>query len=145
MRPATLLTTACTLAALVPACNLSQPSAREESTTRASAVTAAARASLPPRSAWNDIGPRPGTPPPQQIPRPALVPASEHPAHFRKKVVDKPPLASRGAPPPVPAAYIAKQNEYLRQWGELEPTISDLPPEARDGRRAALKRQVLGD
>jgi len=145
MRPGTLLTTACTLAALVPACNLSQPSAREESTTRASAVTAAARASLPPRSAWNDIGPRPGTPPPQQIPRPAAVPASQHPGHFENKVVNKPPAVAAVAPPPVPAAYVAKQNEYLRQLSAIEPTVGTLPVEERNARRAALKRQVLGE
>ena len=100
----------------------------------------------------NDVGPRPGTPPPQQIARVPEAPASQHPGHLSNKVVtgktrDRP--ASMGTlsltPAPAPADYIAKQNQYQQEWLELQPTIANLPPEEQDARRAALKRAVLGD
>lgn len=157
MRPmnvvsAWILIGSATLCAGTPACNRNEADSKEPTATRTSAITAAIAgrpSTRPPLGAYraSDIGPQPGmaTVPPQRIPQRRAVPASQYPAHFRNKVVDKPPPNATDAPPPVPAAYIAKQNEYLRQSGELEPTISSLPPEEREARRAALKRQVLGD
>ena len=116
-----------------------------DTTTRKAAVTAAAPSRGLPQS-LDDVGMRPGGTPPQQIVRPPDVPASQHPGHFRNKVVDKPaPIAGGTAPPRVPAAYVAKQDEYLRQWSALQPTIADLPQQEQDARRAALKRSVIGE
>jgi hypothetical protein len=81
----------------------------------------------------------------RQIPRPPVLSASQHPAHFANKSLDKPAPTKEGPPPPVTTAVIAKQNEYLRQWNALEPTIADLPAEDQRARRAALKRQVMGE
>jgi hypothetical protein len=120
-------------------------------TTRTSAVTTAPSALPPSQPSFfraSDIGPAPGLArvPAQQIARPSAVPASQNPAHFRNKAIKKEQQPVTGAPlPPVPAAYVAKQTEYLRQWSQLQPTIANLPIEEQDARRAALKRSVLGD
>jgi hypothetical protein len=72
--------------------------------------------------------------------------ANQHPGHFGNKVVDKPAAPTSVArPAPVPAAYIAKQNEYIQKWTDLQPTLASLPADEQARRRAALKRQVLGE
>lgn len=81
------------------------------------------------------------------VPPPRDRPASEHPGHFANKVVAKPArvASETAAPSAIPAAYRAKQDEYLRQWAALQPTLAGVPPEEQDARRAELKKSVLGD
>ncbi len=135
-------------------CNLvADPgSVAEPTTTNKAAVTdvAAPRSGTRRSSVFREsdikTGPQPGTPAAQPIPRRAIVPASEHPGHFREKVVDKTAAQTpTSAPPAVPAAYVAKQRDYLARWDELRRTITGLPQEEQDARRAELKRTVLGE
>jgi hypothetical protein len=130
-----------------------EPVGHEPTSTRTSAITQAAPPAAPPNQADmlrpSDIGPAPGLAPAQfqQIPRPVDIPASQQPAHASNKVVNK-PLPAPGADvplAPVPAAVIAKQNEYLRQRAQLDPTIATLPAAEQEARRAVLKRQVMGE
>jgi len=154
-RPKTTFGTLLGLTLVLPACvNEPGSSGATETTTRRSAVTAASASPnvfVPHRE--DDFGQprrsvtlRPPGPLVPSPPPPAAVPGSQHSGHFRNKAVAKAaPPAPTQQPPPVPGWYVARQNEYQRQWSELQPTISKLSPEEQRARRATLKRQVLGD
>ncbi len=130
-----------------------EPDRREvTTTTRTSAVTAtgapASTTLTPPAPTAQrptDFGFPPGTPLPQSIAHAVAVPASQHAGHFQNKVISKPAPVGAALPPPAPpAAYIAKQQEYVRQWKDLMPTIANLPPEEQEARRGALKTSIVG-
>jgi hypothetical protein len=122
----------------------------EPVTVQRSAVTAAAtptRAATLPPGAYreSDIRPLPAAAV-QGLSQPAAQRLPGQPKGF---VAAKPAAAAAvapAAPPsPPPAQYVAKQNEYLRQWNALQPTLGKLSEGEQNARRAALKRQVLGE
>jgi hypothetical protein len=149
------------------ACEQTRPTSEEETVVQHAALTAAPPsgsgggaapnvairpgAMLPPLSGSGgtgvtDVGAASGAPPPRQMSRPPSVPASEHPGHFADKKVERPAPTTRGAlPPSAPAAYAAKQIQYLERWKELQPTLSALPEQEQAAQRAALKHSILGE
>lgn len=128
------------VAALATGCDQGNPAG--EVVLKRSAVTAAAP-SQPGIFRESDVVLPPGGAVIQGIPMPAM----RLPGQPKGKTVAKPVLAATvGTPAPAPpAAYVAKQNEYLRQWNALQPTIATLSVAEQDARRAALKRQVVGE
>jgi len=152
MRPTIALHVSFTVTALAIAattflaCNSDVPAPNDQVTARTSAVTTSAPTDEPTFRRGNDYGAPPNAAPPKQTARSPVVAVSEHPFHVRNKLVEKPARAAAVAPPPTPpAAYVAKQNEYIEKWRELEATKAGLSPGEQDARRAALKRSVLGE
>jgi len=58
------------------------------------------------------------------------------------KQVQLPPTAA--SLPVVAPEVIAKQDQYLKQWEQLRPSLAALPPEEQEQRRAALKQATVG-
>jgi len=58
------------------------------------------------------------------------------------KQVQLPPNAA--SLPAVAPEVIAKEDQYLKQWEQLRPSLAALPPEEQEQRRAALKQATVG-
>jgi len=73
---------------------------------------------------------------------------ASHPGHFANKVVAKAEVQPPDWAPTIPkydASYATKQQLYLQRWEQIRPSVAQLSAEKQAVRRAALKREILGD
>lgn len=65
--------------------------------------------------------------------------------HVEQKPLQKATRNLVSRPDTVTAQRLAKQNEYLRQWEALRPSLANLPTDQQEQRQAALKNATLGN
>jgi len=71
-----------------------------------------------------------------------------HPGHWANKVVTKASAFRATGSPPLPKVdpvYLNKQQLFLQRWDQLSQSTAQLPAEELAARRAAFKRETLGD